>query len=260
VISVTDIDDDGARAAGARKIECINLLGFRVEKTTNFTSMAALILSLVSVFQAAAYFFQSSELTLIQPDRVMLFEHKCHTSRYSIPAIVLPVSVVNKTKLENKSVLRESVISFALDQTPYDYASEYYVATGRGNKSKSGLVGCNSDDKLLFFVEAMKREPIEIIAGGAAFGQSVMFLPHVPQCPKGGDDCYRKNYVSFVTLIEALDKLEKASGVFALKVRLRYDDRLSEAMTCSISVNQDVLLALRTKRHIDVACQERGSY
>ena len=100
---------------------CIKIFGLLVEKKTNFTALVALILSIGAVVQGAYFFFQASKLTLIQPDRVMLIKHKCFT-KYSVIAIVMPIAVINKTKSENRSLLKDVEIAIPLDKNYlYDF-------------------------------------------------------------------------------------------------------------------------------------------
>ena len=233
-----------------------DFFGFQIERRTNFTSLAAFILSIWAVTQGLYYYLQGSDLHFVQPDRIILFQHNCLTTdRESYLAIVVPITLLNRAKSEYSSILQDVQIQFSLDKK-YTYDSESYVNVGwsQPKDNKSGFVACNEDERLIWFIEDVQTVPIEIISGGESFAQHILFVPYEPTCEKGGEQCYRKNYAPLSTALEELDKWSYSTEPFTFLITIAYDDNQEDELYCKMTVNEDVIYSLKEVRYINVPC------
>lgn len=233
--------------------DVINIFGFKIEKKASFTSLAAFVLAIWGVGQATYYYLQGSTPELVQPDRVIVFNDACHSSKEDILNIVMPISIVNRSQKEYSSVLRDIEIRFNLGKE-YVYDSEDYVTFGSARNGKIGLVGCDTDQNLIYFIESIKPVPLEIIRGGDAYVKTILFVPDIPRCIEGGEACYRQNYLSTKEGLSKLKELAKNNKILDLQVSIKYDKGKTQSKSCRIAVNSDVVNVLEKFRHFDVFC------
>lgn len=235
---------------------CVRILGFEIEKKTSITSLAAFVLSIWGVSQATFYYLQGSSLNLIQPERIIVFKDACHSGKEEILNIVMPVTITNDAQKDYSSILRDIEIQYFLGKR-YVYDSEAYVNYGSSTNEKYGVVGCDENKELIFYIEEMKSVPTEIVRGGDSYVEYMMFVPKIPPCKNGGEKCYRENYLSSSDGVSRLKELAWSRESLSFDVTIKYDDRKTQTKSCEVAVNPDVVRALENSRHIDVFCLNR---
>lgn len=243
------------KTARKRKDATLRILGLEIEKKTNFTSLAAFVLSIWGVSQATWFFLRGSNPELIQPDRVIIFEDNCYSSKWPIYNFVIPISIINTAQEQFESVIRDIELRFSLDK-PYVYDSEYYVNYGNATVKKYGVVDCDKDKNkdLDYFVEATSLVPIEVIRGGDAHVRNIQFVPAIPVCEKGGEDCYARNYLRVSSGLEEFKKRSMVNELILFEVIMRYDDGKHSSKKCALGLNQDIANALSEYHYVDTFC------
>lgn len=237
-----------------READSFKIFGFEIEKKTSFTSLAAFLLSVWGVSQAAYYYLQGSDPHLVLPDRVMLFVDACHARSYGeIINLVAPITVINKAKSDYSTVLRDVRIGFALGKK-YTYDSEAYVSIGSSTLNKQGVVGCDQNRHLGYFIEELESVPIEVIAGGQSYTHLMMFVPSIPPCPDGGSTCYRRNYLKATTALAQLKQLAGSGSKLDIDITIKFDEDSEQTKTCTVLINDDVVSGLTSNRMIDAFC------
>ena len=239
----------------------VKILGFEIEKKTSFTSLAAFLLSIWGVTQGIYYYWKGSELDLVLPDRVIVFLDACRAGAYGETVnFAVPITVVNSAPKDYSSVLGDIRLSFVLGKKSYSFDSESYVNVGTSTAEKSGVVECDApqEKKAGTFIEELGAVPAEVISGGTSYVRYVSFVPSLPVCDKGGDDCYRKNYLKASDGIPMMAELAQSTGRLSFDISIEYDDDESNKETCTIVVNNDVVEGLKKNRSIDGFCLKQG--
>jgi hypothetical protein len=168
----------------------------------------------------------------------------------------MPITITNNSPKDYSSILRDIEIQFSLGSS-YVYDTEAYVNYGSSTSDKYGLVGCDEDRELIFYIEEVRSVPTEVVRGGDSYVEYLLFVPKIPPCIDGGENCYRRNYLSSSEGVGRLKELAWSKSNISFDVKIKYDEKEEQTKTCNIAVNPDVVKALEKFRHIDVFCLNR---
>lgn len=234
----------------------VNFFGLEIEKKTSFTSLAAFILSVWGVAQSTYFFVQGPNLKLITPKEILIFRDVCYSFSSEVIRVVIPATIVNTAPKGYVGVLNGIDLKFSVGKN-LTFDATNYVELGGGGLGSSGVIGCDKDKDKNYLYSVNIKDNYKSVAldGGASMVENVLFTPSVPNCPKGGESCYKTNYIDGNFAIAELRKIANSGYVLNFNFELNFDDSILSTNNCKINVNEDVVNALDKFNFIFVTCE-----
>lgn len=239
-----------------------SIFGFKIEKATSFTSLAAFILAMWGATSATLSYIQGPKPELIQPEAIVAYKDHCEHQGFPTVGFVVRVSVFNSAPKDYASVLHDFRIRFtggAPENKEFEFYAEKFATFGDSSPNKKGRVGCeNADYKdAIYYVDAKNFTNEVLVEGSSLFSSELLFLPYVPPCKSGEMKCYTKNYLSYEKFIELVKNKSESTDPVSFSLHILHDLTKSQKKTCTINTNNAVVSALETYLHFDVNCAER---
>ncbi|MEP5730853.1 MAG: hypothetical protein ABJL67_15960 [Sulfitobacter sp.] len=245
--------------------EYFSILGFKIEKTTSFTSLAAFVLAIWAAAYTVVSFMQGPRLDLIQPEAIVAYKDYCEHQRHPTVAFVVRVSVINSAPKDYASVLHDFRLRFndgSGDGKIYEFYAEKFAQFGDATDAKKGRVGCENEeyDDAIYYVETSSFTNDVLVEGSSLFSSELLFLPFVPPCENGQMSCYSQNYLEYEKFVELVKRnSQNVVSKLPFTIHILHDYSNSQQKGCSVHTNQSVVWALEEFMHFDVNCVERLS-
>ncbi|MBT3534188.1 MAG: hypothetical protein HN478_09935 [Rhodospirillaceae bacterium] len=198
------------------------MLGFEIEKRTDFLALAAFIIALLGALYQVFGFLKGADVKLFSPPQVLMLS-SANSAGEQVVQIHARMALVNSGEPGYHASVSSMNVRFQLGGKTYEQNWQLFQTYD------------NKQDVLVpHFVSDARPFPIK---AGSADSHETLFAPHPIRCRDRDEICNKwKNIIYFRDFLAAIEKLHELAFTFTAEIF--GESRVS--ITCVVDMDDDV--------------------